>query len=134
MIHSGEVRSIERFIGVLTEHYAGAFPPWLSPVQVLGVPVAEDFNDTSGSVLAQMKKQGIRSSSTSPDDRFQEDPQCEQGQGALSSSSWGGGVTGATTGVLPVSRRTQENGVPIDAAIAKVRAAIDEKWQVSTAS
>ena len=42
MIHSAKFGSIERFIGVLTEHYAGAFPPWLSPVQVLGVPVAEE--------------------------------------------------------------------------------------------
>ena len=43
MIHSAKFGSIERFIGVLTEHYAGAFPPWLSPVQVVGIPVAGEY-------------------------------------------------------------------------------------------
>ena len=45
MIHSAKFGSIERFIGVLVEHYAGAFPPWLAPVQVQGIPIAERHND-----------------------------------------------------------------------------------------
>ncbi len=45
MIHSAKFGSIERFVGVLTEHYAGAFPPWLSPVQVTAIPIAERHND-----------------------------------------------------------------------------------------
>ena len=60
MIHSAKFGSIERFVGVLVEHYAGAFPVWLSPVQVLGVPVAEEYNDYLWDVLQQMRAKGIR--------------------------------------------------------------------------
>ena len=52
MIHSAKFGSIERFIGVLTEHYAGAFPPWLAPVQVVGIPVAAEYNDYLEEVAA----------------------------------------------------------------------------------
>ena len=55
MIHSAKFGSIERFFGVLVEHYAGAFPVWLSPVQALGIPVAEEFDEYLGGVLARMR-------------------------------------------------------------------------------
>ncbi|MEL4359386.1 MULTISPECIES: threonine--tRNA ligase [unclassified Luteococcus] len=70
MIHSAKFGSIERFLGVLVEHYAGAFPVWLSPVQVLGVPVAAEFNDYLSEVLDQLTKQGIRVEMDASDDRF----------------------------------------------------------------
>ena len=70
MIHSAKFGSIERFIGVLVEHYAGQFPVWLAPVQVLGVPVAEDFQPYLEDVLAQMRAQGIRTEIDASDDRF----------------------------------------------------------------
>ena len=104
MIHSAKFGSIERFIGVLTEHYAGAFPPWLSPVQVLGVPVAEDFNDYLWDVLAQMKKQGIRVELDESDDRFPRRSAMRARPRCPSSSSRGGGPE-QQFGVLPVSRR-----------------------------
>ncbi len=70
MIHSAKFGSIERFMGVLVEHYAGAFPPWLSPVQVLGVPVAEEYNDYLQGVLDQMAAAGVRVELDASDDRF----------------------------------------------------------------
>ena len=71
MIHSAKFGSIERFIGVLTEHYAGAFPAWLSPVQVVGIPVADAFGDHLETVAKQLRSNGIRVDVDHSDDRMQ---------------------------------------------------------------
>ncbi|OBA72634.1 threonine--tRNA ligase, partial [Gordonia sp. 852002-10350_SCH5691597] len=71
MIHRALFGSIERFFGVLTEHYAGAFPAWLSPVQVVGIPVAEAFVDHLQSVMDQLKAKAIRAEVDYSDDRMQ---------------------------------------------------------------
>ncbi|MDN5853742.1 MAG: threonine--tRNA ligase, partial [Actinomycetia bacterium] len=71
MIHSAKFGSIERFIGVLTEHYAGAFPPWLAPVQVVGIPIAERHVDYLYDVASRLKKRGIRVEIDESDDRMQ---------------------------------------------------------------
>ena len=71
MIHRALFGSIERFFGVLTEHYAGAFPPWLAPVQVRGIPVADAFLPYLQEVVAQMRKAGIRADIDFSDDRMQ---------------------------------------------------------------
>jgi threonyl-tRNA synthetase len=71
MIHSAKFGSIERFIGVLVEHYAGAFPAWLAPVQVVGIPVAEAFGDHLEAVAAQLRSQGVRVEVDHSDDRMQ---------------------------------------------------------------
>ncbi len=71
MIHSAKFGSIERFIGVLTEHYAGAFPPWLAPVQVVGIPVAEAFGDHLQAVAGLLRTQGIRVEVDHSADRMQ---------------------------------------------------------------
>ena len=70
MIHRALFGSIERFFGVLTEHYAGAFPAWLSPVQVLGIPVADEFNEHLQGVAAKLRAEGIRVEVDLSDDRF----------------------------------------------------------------
>ena len=70
MIHSEKFGSIERFMGVLIEHYAGAFPAWLSPVQVVAVPVADAFDDFLGDVAAQLRARGVRVEVDTSDDRF----------------------------------------------------------------
>ena len=70
MIHSAKFGSIERFIGVLTEHYAGAFPAWLAPVQVKLVPVAEAFYDYVGEVAEKLRERGVRVEVDYSDDRF----------------------------------------------------------------
>ena len=71
MIHRALFGSIERFFGVLTEHYSGAFPPWLAPVQAIGIPVADTFADYLGDVMTQMRKAGIRAELDASDDRMQ---------------------------------------------------------------
>ena len=71
MIHRALFGSIERFFGVLTEHYAGAFPAWLAPVQVVGIPVAEVHQDHLFAVVAALKKRGIRAEVDASDDRMQ---------------------------------------------------------------
>ena len=71
MIHRALFGSIERFFGVLTEHYAGAFPPWLAPVQVRGIPVADSINPYLEDVIKQFKKAGIRADIDISDDRMQ---------------------------------------------------------------
>ena len=71
MIHRALFGSVERFFGVLLEHYAGAFPVWLAPTQVVAVPVAEEYADYLADVVAQMKKAGIRAELDASDDRMQ---------------------------------------------------------------
>ncbi|NMN99989.1 threonine--tRNA ligase [Gordonia sp. TBRC 11910] len=71
MIHSAKFGSIERFFGVLTEHYAGAFPAWLAPVQVVGIPVAEAFGDHLQEVAELLQRKGIRAEVDHSDDRMQ---------------------------------------------------------------
>jgi threonyl-tRNA synthetase len=70
MIHRALFGSIERFFGVLLEHYAGAFPAWLAPVQVLGVPVADVFDDYLGGFLQRLRERGVRVELDDSDDRF----------------------------------------------------------------
>ncbi len=70
MIHSAKLGSVERFIGVLTEHYAGAFPVWLSPVQVHGVPVAEEFDSYLKDFAGQLRAAGLRVELDTSTDRF----------------------------------------------------------------
>ena len=71
MIHSAKFGSIERFIGVLTEHYAGAFPAWLAPVQVVGIPVAQAYGHHLEAVAKQLRDKGIRVEVDHSDDRMQ---------------------------------------------------------------
>ena len=71
MIHRALFGSIERFFGVLVEHYAGAFPAWLSPHQVMGIPVADDFIDYLQDFTAALRADGIRAEVDTSDDRMQ---------------------------------------------------------------
>jgi threonyl-tRNA synthetase len=70
MIHRALFGSIERFFGILTEHYAGAFPAWLAPVQVVGVPVADEHIPYLEEVAAQLKSRGVRVEVDVSDDRM----------------------------------------------------------------
>ncbi|HQV91420.1 MAG TPA: threonine--tRNA ligase, partial [Phycicoccus sp.] len=130
MIHSAKFGSIERFIGVLTEHYAGAFPPWLSPVQVLGIPVADDFNDYLWDVLTQMKKQGIRVELDDSDDRFPK--KIRNASKSKVPFILIAGAEDQAAGAVSFRYRdgSQKNGVPVAEAIDEVLSAIREKRQV----
>ena len=130
MIHSAKFGSIERFLGVLVEHYAGAFPVWLSPVQVVGIPVAEDFNYYLWDVLKQMKEQGIRVELDESDDRFPK--KIRNAAKAKVPFVLIAGAEDQAKNAVSFRYRdgSQENGVPIADAIAKVLAAIESKAQV----
>ncbi|HEX5859657.1 MAG TPA: threonine--tRNA ligase, partial [Microbacterium sp.] len=125
MIHRALMGSIERFFAILLEHYAGDFPVWLSPVQVVGVPVAEQYGEYLDGVIATLRAEDVRAEVDHSDDRMQKK------------------IRNHTTGKVPliliageqdraagtVSFRfrdgSQENGVPVDDAVRRIRAAID---------
>ncbi len=133
MIHSAKFGSIERFIGVLVEHYAGAFPVWLSPVQVLGVPVAEEYADYLWDVLKRMRAEGIRVELDESDDRFPK--KIRNASKSKVPFTLIAGEEDRSHDAVSFRYRdgSQENGVPIAEAIAKVRAAIESKEQVTSA-
>ncbi|MGP6173036.1 threonine--tRNA ligase [Corynebacterium sp. A21] len=127
MIHRALFGSIERFFGVLLEHYAGAFPAWLAPQQVMGIPVAEDFTPHLEDITAKLRAKGIRATVDTSDDRMQKK------------------IRNHTTGKIPfmllagardveaeaVSFRfldgTQVNGVPVDEAVELIATWIGER-------
>ncbi|SDO91293.1 threonyl-tRNA synthetase [Pedococcus dokdonensis] len=130
MIHSAKFGSIERFIGVLVEHYAGAFPVWLSPVQVLGVPVADEYNDYLWDVLSQMKAKGIRVELDESDDRFPKKIR-NASKAKVPFVLIAGDEDRAKNAVSFRYRNgEQKNGVPIDEAIAEVLEAVASRAQV----
>lgn len=127
MIHRALFGSIERFFGVLLEHYAGAFPAWLSPVQVRCVPVAEAFNDYLFEVADQLRKQGVRVELDTSDDRFGKKIR-NASKDKIPFTLIAGGED-AEAGAVSFRYRdgSQENGVPIEQAIAKIVSAIAER-------
>ncbi|WP_288291722.1 threonine--tRNA ligase [uncultured Varibaculum sp.] len=127
MIHRALFGSIERFFGVLLEHYAGAFPAWLAPVQVRCVPVAEAFNDYLFKVAEQLRKQGVRVEVDTSDDRFGKKIR-NASKDKIPFTLIAGGED-AEAGAVSFRYRdgSQENGVPIEEAINKITAAIAER-------
>ena len=132
MIHSAKFGSIERFIGVLVEHYAGAFPVWLSPVQVLGVPVAEEYAAYVQSVLDQLVRRGVRVELDDSDDRFPK--KIRNASKAKVPYVMIAGEDDRAAGAVSFRYRdgSQRNGIPVDEAIAEIVAAIEAKAQVTT--
>ncbi|MEW1953470.1 threonine--tRNA ligase [Terrabacter sp. NPDC080008] len=130
MIHSAKFGSIERFLGVLVEHYAGAFPVWLSPVQVLGVPVAEDYADYLADVLGRMKRKGVRVELDASDDRFPKKIRNASKSKVPFTLIAGEEDRAANAVSFRYRDGSQKNGVPIDDAIAEVLGAIESRAQV----
>ena len=130
MIHSAKFGSIERFIGVLVEHYAGAFPPWLAPVQVQGIPIAERHNDYLAEVAQKMRAQGLRVELDDSDDRMQKKIRNAQLQKVPFMVI--AGDTDVEAGAVSFRYRDghQDNGVPVEEAIARVAAAVESREQV----
>ncbi len=130
MIHSAKFGSIERFLGVLVEHYAGAFPVWLSPVQVLGVPVADDFADYLGEVLDRLKRLGVRVELDSSDDRFPK--KIRNASKSKVPYVLIAGEDDRAAGAVSFRFRdgSQKNGVPVDDAVAEILTAIETRAQV----
>jgi len=130
MIHSAKFGSIERFLGVLVEHYAGAFPPWLAPVQVQGIPVAERHNDYLDDVARQMRAAGVRVEIDDSDDRMQKKIRNAQLQKVPFMVIVGDDDMAAGAVSFRYRDGHQENGVPIEEAIARVVAAVESREQV----
>jgi threonyl-tRNA synthetase len=130
MIHRALFGSIERFFGVLTEHYSGAFPPWLAPVQVMGIPVADAFNDHLVKVVKAMKAAGIRADIDLSDDRMQKKVRNAQMQKIPYMLIAGEEDVNSNAVSFRYRNGDQKNGVPIADAIAEILATIAERRQV----
>ncbi|MDR1808749.1 MAG: threonine--tRNA ligase [Propionibacteriaceae bacterium] len=127
MIHSAKFGSIERFIGVLTEHYGGAFPAWLAPVQVTAIPVAADHVAYLEPIAAQFKAAGLRIEVDDSDERMQKKIRHAQTQKVPYMLIAGHDDMAAGTVSFRYRDGSQNNGVTVDAAIAEVLAAVREK-------
>ena len=130
MIHRALFGSIERFFGVLTEHYSGAFPPWLAPVQAIGIPVADTFGDYLGEVIQQMRKAGIRAELDSSDDRMQKKVRNAQMQKIPFMVIAGEEDQRAGAVSFRYRNGEQKNGIPIQDAIAEIKKVVQERTQV----
>jgi threonyl-tRNA synthetase len=130
MIHRALFGSIERFFGVLTEHYSGAFPPWLAPVQAIGIPVADTFSDYLGDVIKAMRKAGIRAELDASDDRMQKKVRNAQMQKIPFMVIAGEEDQKAGAVSFRYRNGEQKNGIPVVDAIAEIKKVVAERTQV----
>jgi threonyl-tRNA synthetase len=130
MIHRALFGSIERFFGVLTEHYSGAFPPWLAPVQVMAIPVADTFTDYLSDVVKQMKSSGIRAELDDSDDRMQKKVRNAQMQKIPFMIIAGEEDMKAGAVSFRYRNGDQKNGIPIADAIAEIKKTVADRLQV----
>jgi threonyl-tRNA synthetase len=130
MIHSAKFGSIERFLGVLVEHYAGAFPPWLAPVQVVGIPIADAHVPYLEDVAKQLADRGIRVEVDTSDDRMQKKIRTAQKQKVPYMLL--AGDDDVAKGAVSFRYRSgeQKNGVPVDEAVEEIVRAVAERVQV----
>jgi threonyl-tRNA synthetase len=130
MIHRALMGSIERFFAILLEHYAGAFPVWLSPVQVVGIPVAEEYADYLNEVIGRLTGEGVRAELDSSDERMQKKIRTHTQQKVPFMLIAGEQDRAAGTVSFRFRDGTQENGLAIDEAARRIHEAIDTKAQV----
>ena len=130
MIHRALFGSIERFFAVLLEHYAGAFPPWLAPVQVIGIPITDEHNPYLEQVAERLRARGIRVDVDTSDDRMQK--KIRTAQKSKVPFMLIAGDEDVAAGAVSFRYRdgTQKNGVLIDDALAEIIAAVDSRVQV----
>ena len=130
MIHRALFGSIERFFAVLTEHYAGHFPPWLAPVQVVGIPVADDFAPYLSEVIDQLKSRGVRATIDLSDERMQKKIRNHTKDKVPFQLIAGGEDKDAGSVSFRYRDGSQVNGVKVDQAIKLIVNAIENKEQV----
>ncbi|WP_238439634.1 threonine--tRNA ligase [Microbacterium sp. JZ31] len=133
MIHRALFGSIERFFAILLEHYAGDFPLWLAPVQVMGVPVADEYSEYLDGAVARLRGAGVRAEVDHSDDRMQKKIRTHTTSKVPLLLIAGEQDRAAGTVSFRFRDGTQRNGVPIDEAVALVTKAIDAKALVLTA-
>ena len=127
MIHRALFGSIERFFGVLTEHYAGAFPAWLAPEQVRAIPVAEAFDDYLGDVVAKLRTAGVRAELDSSSDRFPKKIRTASKDKVPFVLIAGGDDAEAGAVSFRFRDGSQENGVPVEEAVARIAAHVSNR-------
>ncbi|AVT40395.1 threonine--tRNA ligase [Plantactinospora sp. BB1] len=120
MIHRALFGSIERFFGVLTEHYAGAFPAWLAPVQVVGIPIREEHATHLHGFVAALRAEGIRAEVDTSDDRMQKKIRTAQQQKIPFMAIAGDADVEAGAVSFRYRDGSQRNGVPLADAVAHV--------------
>jgi threonyl-tRNA synthetase len=130
MIHRALFGSIERFFAVLLEHYAGAFPPWLAPVTVVGIPVADHHAPYLHEVADQLRAAGIRAEVDSGSDRMPKKIRNAQKQKVPFMLIAGDDDIAARAVSFRYRDGSQKNGVPIADAVAEIVAAVNDKRQV----
>ncbi|AWB95669.1 threonine--tRNA ligase [Agromyces badenianii] len=132
MIHRALFGSIERFFAILLEHYAGAFPVWLAPVQVVGIPVADEYAPYLGAIIEQLKGGGVRAELDVSDDRMQKKIRTHTTQKVPFQLIAGESDRSAETVSFRFRDGTQENGVAIAEAVERIKQVIEERRQVVT--
>jgi threonyl-tRNA synthetase len=130
MIHRALFGSIERFFGILVEHYAGAFPPWLAPVQAVGIPVSDAHVAYLEKVAASLREQGIRVEVDASDDRMQKKIRTAQRQKVPYMLIAGDDDMAAEAVSFRYRDGSQKNGVPADEAIREILTAVRDRVQV----
>jgi len=130
MIHRALFGSVERFFAVLTEHYAGAFPPWLAPVQVIAIPVAEEYHDYLLQIADRLKANGIRVEVDTSDDRFPKKIRTAQKSKVPFMLIAGEDDRSAAAVSFRYRDGSQKNGVPIAEAITEIAEAVGSRRQV----
>ena len=130
MIHRALFGSIERFFGVLTEHYAGHFPPWLAPVQVMGIPIADEFSEYLHGIAAELRKHGVRVQVDDSDERMQKKIRNHTLAKVPFQLIAGGQDRDSNAVSFRFRDGTQENGIPVSEAIERILTAINDKVQV----
>lgn len=130
MIHRALFGSIERFFGVLTEHYAGAFPAWLAPVQVVGIPIREDHTDYLHGFVAALRAEGIRAQVDAGDDRMQKKIRTAQQQKIPFMVIAGDDDVAAGTVSFRYRDGSQRNGVPVAEAVTHVLDVVSSRTNV----
>lgn len=133
MIHRALFGSVERFFAILLEHYAGAFPVWLAPTQVVAVPVAAEYGDYLQGIVADLKSQGVRAEADHSDDRMQKKIRTHTTQKVPLMLI--AGEQDRSNGTVSFRFRdgTQLNGIPVDEAVARITGAIAARTLVNTA-
>ena len=130
MIHRALFGSIERFFGVLTEHYGGAFPPWLAPVQVVAVPVAAPFVDYLGGVVDMLRAEGIRAELDAGDERFNKKIRtATQSKAPFILIAGGDDAEGGSVS-FRFRDGSQDNAVPVQEAVSRIVRAVRDREQV----
>jgi threonyl-tRNA synthetase len=130
MIHRALFGSIERFFGILVEHYAGAFPPWLAPVQVTGIPIAAAHVPYLEQVAARLREHGIRVEIDDSGDRMQKKIRNAQRQKVPYMLLAGDDDVAAGAVSFRYRSGEQKNGVPVAEAVAEITGAVAARTQV----